>query len=169
MKKLIQTAFLSAALMAPTAAVMADTSIATIDMRVIFQQLPQREAAMKKLQDEFAGRIKELKALESKINDLYQKREKDQALMSDDDKTKLNRQIEAMQTEFQLKRKNFQDDHRQETEKEQQKLLAKIQSAVSTIAKQKHYDLVLPIDATAYAKPSLDISKEVINEISKQK
>lgn len=168
MKKLIQTALLSAALLAPTAsALAANTSVGTIDMREIFQQLPQRQAVMKKLQDEFAGRVKELKTLEGKIKDLYAKRQKDQALMSDEDKTKLERQLESLQSEFQLKRKNFQDDQHRESEKEQKKLMVQIQQAVSKVAKQKHLDLVVPIDATAYAAPKLDISKEVISEFGK--
>ena len=167
MKKLIQISLLAVALLAPSYMAMAATKIATIDMREVFQQLPQRQAVVKKLKDEFAPRVEELKKLQGKIQALYQKRQKNKGLLSDEELTKINRQLESLQSEFQLKRKNFDDDHRQASQQEQQKLIAKIQTAVSKIAKQKGYDLVLPIDATAYAKPSLDISKQVINEVSK--
>ncbi|CAG8998488.1 MAG: Chaperone protein Skp [Candidatus Celerinatantimonas neptuna] len=169
MKKLVQSILIAVALLGPATAAMASNKIATINMREVFQQLPQREAVIKKLQNEFAGRVKELRGLQSKIQVLYQKRQKNKALMSSDDLTKMNRNLEELQTEFQLKRKNFEDDHRRASEKEQQKLIAKIQAAVSKIAKQKGYDVVIPIDATAYAKPNLDISKQVIDTVSKQK
>lgn len=76
MKKIVLSALLAVSLMAPATAAMADTKIATIDMREVFQNLPQREAAMKKLQNEFAGRIKELQGLESQMKSLYQKQQK---------------------------------------------------------------------------------------------
>ncbi|MFM2485857.1 OmpH family outer membrane protein [Celerinatantimonas yamalensis] len=169
MSKLIQRALLTVALMTPVGATFAATKIATIDMREVFQQLPQREVVMKKLQQDFAGRVKELEGLQSNIKALYQKRQKNKGLMSDAEQTQLNRKLEELQTEFQLKRKNYEDDRRQESQQEQQKLIDKIQKAVATIAKQKNLDLVLPTDATAYAKPGMDISKQVIDAVSKEK
>ncbi|MFM2479015.1 OmpH family outer membrane protein [Celerinatantimonas sp. MCCC 1A17872] len=168
MKKLVLSALLAVSLLAPATAAMADTKIATINMHEVFQNLPQREAAMKKLQNEFAGRIKELQGLESQMKALYQKQQKNKGLMSDDEQTQLQRKLAELQSQFQLKRKNYQDDRREAGEKEQRKLIGKIQSAVAKIAKSKHLDLVIPVDATAFSKPDMDISKAVIDAVSKQ-
>lgn len=167
MKKLITSVLLTAALLAPAASAVADTSVATINMRQIFKQLPQRQAVAKKLQQKFAPQVKELKSLESQMKGLYNKQKKNAGLMSDEQKTKLQRKLEELQADFRLKRKNYQADRQQAGQKAQRELIGKIQTAVEKIAKKKHLDLVVPIDATAYAKSNLDISKQVIEAISK--
>lgn len=168
MKKLVQGAAIAVLFSFSSYVAAADLNIATIDMRAVFQQLSQSGSVSQKLKDEFAEPIRELKKLEGEIKTTYEKRERDKSLLSESELTQLNRQLEAMQAEYQLKAKNFEDDKRARTAEEQQKIMVKVQDAVEAVASSKGYDLVLPIDTTAFAKAELDISRLVIDAASKR-
>lgn len=167
MNRFIQAVALTLAISAPSFSAMAELKVATIDMRNVFQQISESMGVSKQLQDEFGVRIQELQKLEEQMQSLYQKRERDKALMSQEELTTITRELESLQAEYQLKGKNYEDDHRKRNAEEQQKLMVKVQQAVEQISKAQGYDLVLPIDATAYAKPELDISLQVIEIASK--
>ena len=169
MKKLIAAVALAVTMMGSSFAAQAETKIAVINIAEVFQQLPQRDALQKTLKDEFEVRVQEVRGLESEMQRLYEKREKDGELLGQQEVTKITRQLETMQAEYKLKRKNLEEDQRRRGAEEQQKLMVKVQNAVVEVSKSEGYDLVLPLDATAYAADSLDITKLVIQQVSKSK
>ncbi|MGY5452935.1 OmpH family outer membrane protein [Agarivorans sp. MS3-6] len=169
MKKLIASVALAATIMAPSFAVLAETKIAVINIAEVFQQLPQRDTLQKTLKDEFEVRVQEVRGLEAEMQRLFDKREKDGELLGQQEVTKITRQLETMQAEYKLKRKNLEEDQRRRGAEEQQKLMVKVQDAVVEVSKSQGYDLVLPLDATAYASEALDITKLVVQQVSKSK
>lgn len=169
MKKLIAAVALAVTMMSSSFAAQAETKIAVINIAEVFQQLPQRDVLQKTLKDEFEVRVQEVRKLESEMQRLYEKREKDGELLGQQEVTKITRQLETMQAEYKLKRKNLEEDQRRRGAEEQQKLMVKVQNAIVEVSKSEGYDLVLPLDATAYAADSLDITKQVIKQVSKSK
>ena len=53
------------------------------------------------------------------------------------------------------------------TPEERGKILTKVQAAIDSIAKSNGYDLVLERNAAPYAASKLDISSQVISQVSK--
>ncbi|BEU03859.1 outer membrane protein [Agarivorans sp. OAG1] len=169
MKKLIAAVALAATIVTPSFSALAETKIAVINIAEVFQQLPQRDTLQKTLKDEFEVRVQEVRGLEAEMQRLYDKREKDGELLGQQEVTKITRQLETMQAEYKLKRKNLEEDQRRRGAEEQQKLMIKVQDAIVEVSKAQGYDLVLPLDATAYASDSLDITKQVVQQVSKSK
>lgn len=169
MKKLIAAVALAATIVTPSFSALAETKIAVINIAEVFQQLPQRDTLQKTLKDEFEVRVQEVRGLEAEMQRLYDKREKDGELLGQQEVTKITRQLETMQAEYKLKRKNLEEDQRRRGAEEQQKLMVKVQGAIVEVSKAQGYDLVLPLDATAYASDSLDITKQVVQQVSKSK
>jgi outer membrane protein len=169
LKQFIQIAALFFAFCIPSFAANVQMNVATINTHAVFQQLYQTQSVGQKLKAEFEPAVRELKRLEDEMKSIYEKRERDKVLLSEAEITDLNRQLEALQSEYKRKGKNFEDDKRKRSNEEQQILMVQVQSAITELAKANHYDLVLPIDATAFAKPELDISKQVLDTISKSK
>ncbi|WP_220718373.1 OmpH family outer membrane protein [Agarivorans litoreus] len=169
MKKLIAAVALAATIVTPSFSALAKTKIAVINIAEVFQQLPQRDTLQKTLKDEFEVRVQEVRGLETEMQRLYDKREKDGELLGQQEVTKITRQLETMQAEYKLKRKNLEEDQRRRGAEEQQKLMVKVQDAIVEVSKAHGYDLVLPLDATAYASDSLDITKKVVQQVSKSK
>lgn len=144
----------------------AEQKIGVVDMMSIFQQLPQREQISKELQDEFQDRFEEMRQLEQKVMELRQKQERDAAIMSEEEKTKLSRQLEQLIAEAQLKSKALQEDTRRRQQEERNELLGKVQQAINSVAQAEGYDLVLESNAVAFMKADNDLSDEVVAEMS---
>jgi len=144
----------------------AQQKIGVVDMMSIFQQLPQREQISQDLQAEFQDRFEEMRQLETKIQELRQKQERDASIMSSDEKTQLNRELEQLISEAQLKSKALQEDTRRRQQEERNELLGKVQQAINAVAAEQGYDLVLESSAVAFMKADNDLSDEVVTEMS---
>ena len=168
MNKALKVAGLSFALMAAgMGSAWAETKIAVVDMGEVFQKLPQREAVAKKLKGEFEPRMRELQTLESDGQDLVEKFKKDEAFMSNEQKKQNQEKLAKLQMEFNQKRQAFEQDNGRRQSEERNKILTKVQAAIDAIAKSNGYDLVLERNAAPYAASKLDISGQVISQVSK--
>ncbi|MGL4612749.1 MAG: OmpH family outer membrane protein [Shewanella sp.] len=144
-------------------------SIAVVDMGAVFEQLPQREQISQSLKTEFGDRMAEVQKMQDEMRSMMEKQQRDGALMNETQKTELSRKFEALKSDYQLKGKALDEDLRRRQGEEQNKLLVKVQKAISTIAEKEKYDLVLERRAVVYVKPNADISGKVVEALSKGK
>ncbi len=168
MKKTVTKALMTLALIGAPLMAQAE-KIAVVDMAAVFEQLPQREAVAKTLKSEFSDREAELKKKQDELRTMLEKSQRDAAIMSNTQKTDLQRQMESIRADIQLKGKALQEDFRKRSAEEQNKLLVKVQNAINALAKKEQYDLVLPRNAVVYMKPASDISGKVVEALSKGK
>ena len=168
MKTLIKTTAVAVALSTAlfAGAAEAQQKIGVVDMMSIFQQLPQREQISQDLQAEFEDRFEEMRQLEQKVQELRQKQERDAAIMSNQEKTQLNRELEQLISEAQLKQKALQEDTRRRQQEERNELLGQVQQAINAVAQEEGYDLVLESNAVAFMKADNDLSDEVVTQMS---
>mgnify|MGYP004451742703 CR=1 FL=1 len=168
MKTLIKTTAVAVALSTAlfAGAAEAQQKIGVVDMMSIFQQLPQREQISQDLQAEFEDRFEEMRQLEQKVQELRQKQERDAAIMSNQEKTQLNRELEQLISEAQLKQKALQEDTRRRQQEERNELLGQVQQAINAVAQDEGYDLVLESKAVAFMKADNDLSDEVVTQMS---
>lgn len=168
MKTLIKTTAVTAALATTVfaGAAQAQQKIGVVDMMSIFQQLPQREQISQELQAEFQDRFEEMRQLEQKVKELRQKQERDASIMSEAEMTQLSRELEQVISEAQLKQKALQEDTRRRQQQERNELMGKVQQAITVVAGESGYDLVLESSAVAFMKADNDLSEEVVTEMS---
>lgn len=168
MKKLIKSTAAAVAVSTTlfAGAAQAQQKIGVVDMMAVFQQLPQREQISEQLQTEFQDRFEEMRRLEQKVQELRQKQERDASIMSASEKTQLKRDLEQTVSEAQLKSKALQEDTRRRQNEERNKLLSKVQNAISAVAKTKEYDIVLESNAVTYMKADNDLSNAVVEKMS---
>lgn len=171
MGKVLQVASLALGLMAAgfSAQASAETKIAVINVPRIMQEIPQGKAVEAKLKSEFSSRISEMQRLETEGQNLAAKLKKDEAFMAADERTKLQRRLAELQADFNLKGQALQEDQRRRFNEEQKKVLSKVQDAIDGIAKAQGYDLVLNGQSVVYGAEKLDISAQVIQQVSKSK
>ncbi len=171
MSKVLQVAGLALGLMATgfSAEVAAETKIAVINVPRIMQEIPQGKAVEAKLKSEFSSRISEMQRLETEGQNLAAKLKKDEAFMAADERTKLQRRLAELQADFNLKGQALQEDQRRRFNEEQKKVLNKVQDAIDSIAKAQGYDLVLNGQSVVFGAEKLDISAQVIQQVSKSK
>ena len=171
LKKVLQLAGLAMAVATAgfSSAAMAETKIAVINVPRIMQEIPQGKAVEAKLKSEFSSRVRELQGLESQGQALSAKLKKDESFMSADERTKSQRKLAELQADFNLKGQALQEDQRRRYGEEQKKVLQKVQAAVDSIAKAQGFDLVLNGQAVVYGSEKVDISSQVIQQVSKSK
>ena len=171
MSKVLQVASLALGLMAAgfSAQASAETKIAVINVPRIMQEIPQGKAVEAKLKSEFSSRISEMQRLETEGQNLAAKLKKDEAFMAADERTKLQRRLAELQADFNLKGQALQEDQRRRFNEEQKKVLSKVQDAIDSIAKAQGYDLVLNGQSVVFGAEKLDISAQVIQQVSKSK
>ena len=171
LKKVLQLAGLAMAVATSgfSSAAMAETKIAVINVPRIMQEIPQGKAVEAKLKSEFSSRVRELQGLESQGLALSAKLKKDESFMSADERTKSQRKLAELQADFNLKGQALQEDQRRRYGEEQKIVLQKVQAAVDSIAKAQGYDLVLNGQAVVYGSEKVDISSQVIQQVSKSK
>lgn len=171
MSKVLQVASLALGLMAVgfSTQAAAETKIAVINVPRIMQEIPQGKAVEAKLKSEFSSRISEMQRLETEGQNLAAKLKKDEAFMAADERTKLQRRLAELQADFNLKGQALQEDQRRRFNEEQKKVLNKVQDAIDSIAKAQGYDLVLNGQSVVFGAEKLDISAQVIQQVSKSK
>ncbi len=165
MKKVIATAALMLATLAPAA--LAAQKIAIVDMGAVVSQHPQREAIGQQMEKDFGERMAEVRKLQEELRGLAEKSQRDGALMSEQQKTELERQAQSLQADLQLKGTALEEDMQKRQAQEQQKILMDVKRAIDSVAAAEGYDIVLEARAALYAKEQVDISAKVVETISK--
>ena len=137
--------------------------IAVVDVMSVLQNMPERQQVTQTLEKEFKARVGLLRAEEKKANDMAQRLQKEGMTLSVVEKKKLIGDI----NKFEEKARVFSQDYRKRESEEANKLLVKIQKAVSVIVKQENYAVVLKSEAAFYVNNVSDITDKVLEQVKK--
>ncbi|OKY26380.1 OmpH family outer membrane protein [Thalassotalea sp. PP2-459] len=170
MKKLFKSVALatiaSSALLSGAASA-ADQKIAVVNFQQVMQQIPQTDALRQRLEAEFKDSRAELEQLKKDFEYFQNKKERDAELMSEKQKTDLDKQIADTYRAYQEKGQKLQKDAGALQNQETNKLLALIGQTVESIAAEEKFDLVIRREALVFVNPDTDISAQVIEKVSK--
>lgn len=142
-------------------------TVAVVNVQLIASQIPQTATMQKTLQDEFAAPTEEIKKLESDIKFNIEKFQRESMTMSDDQKAELQNKVQELQKAYKAKADPLEQQMRRRQAEERNKVFALIQQAISAVAAEDKIDIVLDGQAVAFVTPEKDISKKVIERVSK--
>lgn len=131
----------------------------------VLSQMAKSGNVTEKLRKEFKDRIASLQSLEGKMKKGIEKLKRDGDLMNETQRTKLQRDLQAWDSELKLKVTNLKEDERKRSTQEQQKLIKKLQQVVSVVAKKEGYDIILDSQAVLYSNPADDLSANVLKSV----
>ncbi|GAA5219152.1 OmpH family outer membrane protein [Corallincola platygyrae] len=163
MKKLFFAALAAIALISNVAA----ADVAYVNMPKVLQEMPQKDEIGALLKREFADRVEEIKRMEGEMQGIVQKAQKDGALMGEDERIALERQLEALKSQYELKTKALEEDNRRRQADERNKLLMKVQAAINKVATAEGIAMVFNTNALVFAADNTDITDKVIAELAK--
>jgi outer membrane protein len=135
--------------------------IAVVNIPLVLEQAPQAENVRNTLQAEFAPRNAKLVAEQKKIKDLEERLARDGAVMSDDERRKLERDIISQKRDVNRTRDELNEDFNIRRSDALANMQREITMSIVSLAKEKGYDLILE-NGVIYASESVDITKEVI-------
>ena len=169
--KEIQTILLAALAIALCQPVMAadQPKIAVVDVRTGVMKSDDAKLKMEKLKGEFEQEKADLEGLRMDLQKLEEKAKKDGAVMSADEKRKLEKEMMEKANEFKFKGQQFQQSSQAEAQEVFQALIPKFQKALQAIVDEQGFDLVLHREAALMVKPEYEITDTVTAKMNSLK
>lgn len=133
----------------------------------VIEEAPQGEAALKKLEAEFAPRDKELLATQNKIKHIEEDLEKNALVMKEADRRAKEREVLALKREHKRNTQEFREDYNLRRNEELAALQKVVYKAIVEIAKQEKFDLILH-EGTVYASDKIDITDKILKKLGKK-
>ena len=139
----------------------AETKMGYVNFQKLLEDAPQTKAAMQALENEFAPRRRELLTMQNDLKARDEKFQKENAVMSEADRVKAEKQLRDQQREFSRKAGEFQDDASTRRNEEIGKVQRYLVTEIQGYANAQGFDLVLG-DGVFFAKGPLDITANVL-------
>ena len=158
-------AFCAALAYAPVRA--ADLKVGYVNAIKVIEEAPQGEAALKKLEAEFAPRDKQLVEMQNKIKELEADLEKNAFVLKDPDRRSKEHEIVVLKRDLRRATQEFREDYNLRRNEELAALQKIVYKAIVEIAKQENYDLILH-EGTIYASDKIDITAQVLKKLGKK-
>jgi outer membrane protein len=145
--------------------VFADLRIGVLDLNKVMMDSPQLAAAKTKLKNDFDKREKDILSAQQAFQKAVEEFSKNSATMKDADKKAAQDKIVAQQKKLQEDQTKFQNDLNTAQGAAMKDIVKKIEGIVNGIASAKKFDLILAKAGTAFNKPELEITNEVIKQM----
>ena len=139
----------------------ANSKIGIVDLQKIMQTAPQMKEIQQKLEKQFKPRRDTLISMEDSIKKDMEKFKRDSAVMSAAQKKELQKKIIEAQQSFDKEGKQYQQELSAAHNQEMQGLYTKVRDAISQVAKNDKYDLILQKDAAPYSSSNMDVTDQV--------
>lgn len=160
--------FATAALLAGMmpAAAAAELKIGYVNAVKVIEEAPQGEAALKKLEAEFAPRDKKIVEMQERLKQLEQDLEKNALVLKDTEQRSREFEIVSLKRDLRRATQEFREDYNLRRNEELAALQKIVQKTIAEIAKLENYDLVL--ESAVYAGPRADITDKILKKLGKK-
>jgi len=166
-KRTAVIATLALSLGAAAAAGAAELKIGVVNAAAVMEKAPQAEAARSKLEKEFAPRNDELVAQQKQLKQMEDRLSRDGAVMSDDQRRSLERDILSTRRDVKRAQDEFRDDLNIRRNEELSKLQRQISDAIESLAKEQNFDVILTNANVIYSSKRVDITEDVVQRLLK--
>ena len=133
--------------------------------QILRDSKPAKEA-QEQIEAEFGKRDEELQGLAETLRTKYEDFEKNAPVMSDADRTKVQRELTDLDTDLQRKRREFQEDFNRRRNDAFSAIVEKANVAIHELAAEESYDLILQDAVTVSER--IDITTKVIETLDKK-
>ncbi|APF02351.1 TPA: OmpH family outer membrane protein [Legionella pneumophila] len=140
--------------------------IGVVDLQKIMQTSNQMKEIQQKLEKEFKPRRDKLVAMEASLKSDMEKFKRDGAIMSASQKKELEKKIVAAQQQFERDGQQYQQELSTAHNEAMEGLYNKVRTAITKIAKDEKYDIIVQKDAAPFSSESLDVTDKVIKAIN---
>lgn len=168
MNKIVKTsiaaALLSTALFANAAE--AQQKIGYVNMQQVLVNLPQSRNIEQQVQEEFKSRIAEIEEIETQMQGLQEKAERDRNILSGSEMQAMSREAELLDATRQVKTKGLREDMQRRGNELRDQLMAEILRNAQAIAAEQQYDVVLSASSLVYADEGHNLTDDVLKKMA---
>ncbi len=148
------------------AATAADLKIGYVNAVKVIEEAPQGEAALKKLEAEFAPRDKQIVEMQNRLKQLEQDLEKNALVLKENEHRSKEFEIATLKRDLRRATQEFREDYNLRRNEELAALQKIVQKTIAEIAKQENYDLIL--ESAVYAGPKVDVTEKILKKLGKK-
>jgi outer membrane protein len=139
----------------------AELKVGVVDYGKLMEESPQAKAALEAIRTEFTPRQRELQTQQQTLKTREEKLVKDGATMSQDQRSRAEKELRDSARELARKQSEVQDDFNARRNEEMSRLQRTLIEEVRTYAKGQNFDLVIA-DGVIYANTAIDITPAVL-------
>jgi outer membrane protein len=150
----------------PAQLLAAELKIGYVNAVKVIEEAPQGEAALKKLEAEFAPRDKQIVEMQNKLKQLEQDLEKNALVLKDAEHRSKEFEIVSLKRDLRRATQEFREDYNLRRNEELAALQKIVQKTIAEIAKQDNYDLIL--ESAVYASTRADITDKILKRLGKK-
>ena len=143
----------------------ADPKIGVVDPQRLLEESPQGKAMLDAMRTEFAPRERTLQAQQQALKAKQDKLQKDGATMTDEQRTRAEKELRDGARDFERARSEFQDDISARRNEEMSRLQKTLGEEVRTYAKAQSFDVVLSAEGVVYAAPTYDVTPAILTAL----
>ena len=143
----------------------AELKVGVVQLQKIVGESSQSQKAQADLKRDFQPRETKLVNEQKELKKLEEKLEKDAAVMIDAEKRKTEKELIERGREFKRGMDEMRQDYSMRANQEMAKIQKAVQEAITAVAKEQNFDLVL-VEGVAYARETLDITSQVEQKLN---
>jgi outer membrane protein len=144
----------------------AEFKIGYVNAVKVIEEAPQGEAALKKLEAEFAPRDKQIVEMQNRLKQLEQDLEKNALVLKENEHRSKEFEIVTLKRDLRRATQEFREDYNLRRNEELAALQKIVQKTIAEIAKQENYDLIL--ESAVYAGPKVDVTDKILKKLGKK-
>jgi len=139
----------------------AELKIGVVDYGKLMEESPQAKTVVDAIRTEFTPRQRDLQTQQQALKAKEEKLQKDGATMTEDQRTRADKDLRDGYRDLQRKQQEVQDDFNARRNEEMSRLQRTLIEEVRTYAKAQNFDLVVA-DGVIYSTPALDITPAIL-------
>jgi outer membrane protein len=140
----------------------ADTKIGVVNFVQLLEESPQGKAVLESMRAEFAPRERTLQAQQQALKAKQDKLQKDSATMTEDQRTRAEKDLRDGARDFERAKGEFQDDVTARRNEEMSRLQRTLIDEVRTYAKAQGYDLIVSAEAAVSYAPAIEVTPAIL-------
>jgi outer membrane protein len=140
----------------------AETKIGVVDPARLLEESPQGKAISESLRGEFSPRERTLQAQSQALKAKQEKLQKDGATMTEDQRSRAEKDLRDGARDFERAKSEFQDDFTARRNEEYSRLQRMLGEEVRTYAKSQSFDLILSAEAAISFAQAIDVTPAIL-------
>lgn len=137
--------------------------IGFVDAVKLIESAPQGEQALKKLEEEFSPRDREIRQLRAELRDAEENLDKNAPVMKQADVDQAQLEIAALRRKIERLQQAFKDDYNLRRNEELSKLQQIVTEAIIQIAESEGYDLI--VQQAVFASKTINLTEKVLEKL----
>jgi len=142
-----------------------DLKIGFVNVGQVIEKAPQGEAALKKLEEEFGPRDREIRGMREEVKQLEDDLMKNDLVLDESSRSKKEMELRDKRRALSRATSEFREDYNLRRNEELNNLQKLVIKAIVEIAKKESYDLIVHEPAVIYASDEIDMTDKVLDKL----